>query len=845
MERENQEAPGGRPSGKLSSGDLISHYKILSHIGTGGMGEIFLAEDLKLSRKVALKFLPEDCCPDENKKARFLREAQAAAKLSHPNIVTIYEVNEYKGRPFIAMEHLEGLTLDEYAKEKKPNLDETIGLAIQVCEGLQDAHSQGIVHRDIKPGNILVDRKGRAKILDFGLATVKGTEKVTKAGSTLGTVSYMSPEQTRGEEMDNRSDIFSFGVMLYEMIAGQLPFKGEHEPAIVYSIVYEEPEPLARFRSGVRDDLQRMMTKTLAKEKNHRYQHADDLAADLRNLQKGLENEKDTVRDTSRVKPRPRIAVLYLQNFSENKEDEYFAAGMTEDIITQLSKIGQLLVTSRSNVEQFKGKSVSLKEVAEKSRVEYVMEGSVRKYGQKVRINCQLIKADDGFHVWAESFDRQMEDIFDIQAEVAKSVAQALRVVLVPAELEKIEKKPTENVQAYNYYLQGREYYLKGFSTKEGLYLAIKTLEKAIKADPGFALAYVALMHCYTSYVMFQVELKRSWLEKSEEAGLKALALDPNLPEAYSGLARLYWTIGRSDRMIQKAEEAVIADPNHPLSWRMLGFWSGCIGLYSKAEKALMKALELNPSIPALFGDLIALYSRWGRDGRVAEYFDRGLKILPDDWWTYFRMIDYYFSRGRLDEAEILAHKALDINPRNVLPYWYLMTISIISDDAESAQLHLETLRSFTPNLDLFTQEAYIELMKGEKGRAKKYLEACIKYNQPLVREFEGFRDEYYFRTQIAFAYALMEEPDKALEEVEVVKRELGDALLRVEWTVDRDIIQLLSFIYALTVRKEEAVSILEFQVKNHIVTPAHIRLWPFYKNLTGYPPYEKLMSQE
>jgi len=268
----------------ITGGTMILHYRIIEKIGSGGMGEVYLAQDTKLDRQVALKFLPSDCCKDDGIRARFQREAQAAAKLNHPNIVTIHEVSEFNGRPFFAMEHIDGLPLDAHVKDKKLPLDDIINLSLQIAEGLGEAHRCGITHRDIKPANMLVDKKGRVKILDFGLAAIKGTDKLTKTGSTLGTLHYMSPEQTRGEEVDQRSDIFSFGAVLYEMITGQLPFKGDHEPAIIYSIGYEDPEPLARYKSGVPDELQRIVGKTLAKDKTLRYQHADELVADLKQL---------------------------------------------------------------------------------------------------------------------------------------------------------------------------------------------------------------------------------------------------------------------------------------------------------------------------------------------------------------------------------------------------------------------------------------------------------------------------------------------------------------------------------------------------------------------------------
>jgi serine/threonine protein kinase len=499
-------------------GKTISHYKILEKLGEGGMGVVYKAQDIQLKRLVALKFLPPHISDHPEEKARFIHEARSASALNHPNVTTIYGIEESPQGLFIAMEYVEGRTLKQIIEKETLSMKKVLDIGIQICEGLTTAHEKGIVHRDIKSANIMLTPRGQVKIMDFGLAKLKGATRLTQTRSTLGTAAYMSPEQAQGEEVDQRSDIFSFGVVLYELLTGKLPFGGEHQAAIIYSIINEEPQPVARFNNQVSAKLEDMVFKALAKDKEERYQHIDELLADLRRERKSLDYVK-TALITKPAEPskvvksktiplligvlaililivvyfaflkrkepttvsKPSIAVLYLRNLSENKEDDYFASGMTEDIITQLSKIGGLLVASRSDIDQYKDKQINLREVADKLKVKYVMEGSVQKYKDKIRITCQLIKASDGFHVWADSYDRQMEDLFAIQADVAKSVAQALKVALAPVEVERIEKKPTQNVQAYNYYLQGREYYFGGGSlTKKGLELSSRMFEKAV-----------------------------------------------------------------------------------------------------------------------------------------------------------------------------------------------------------------------------------------------------------------------------------------------------------------------------------------------------------------------------
>jgi serine/threonine protein kinase/tetratricopeptide (TPR) repeat protein len=864
-------------------GKVISHYKILEKLGEGGMGVVYKAQDIKLDRIVALKFLPHHLTSDSVEKERFIHEAKAASALNHTNITTIHEIDEFEGQMFIVMECCEGKTLKQIIGKETLPVRKILDIGIQICEGLVVAHEKGIVHRDIKSDNIMVTPRGQVKIMDFGLAKLKGATELTKTRSTLGTAAYMSPEQAQGEEVDQRSDIFSFGVVLYELLTSQLPFRGEHHAAIIYSIINEEPQPIARFNNQVSAKLEDMVFKALAKDREERYQHIDELLADLRRERKSLEYLKTTVttqpaeppkvvkkkaipvlvgvlaililiivyfaflrqKELATITSKPSIAVLYLQNLSENKEDEYFAAGMTEDIITQLSKIGGLRVLSRSDVEEFKGKTVKLREVADKLKVNYVMEGSVRKSKDKIRIACQLIKASDGFHVWADSYDRQMEDLFAIQADVAKAVAQALKVVLAPVEVERIEKEPTLNVQAYNYYLQGREYYFTGFNTMEGQQLATRMFEKALEADSNFALSYAGLSDCYSTYVMNSLDPKKSWLEKAEKAGLKALALDPDLAEAHRSLSRLYWVEGKTKKAIEEAEEAVKANPNYEEAWRLLGEWYTYTGQYPKAESALMKALEVKPTETWLFQAFIALYSLWGKKEKVQEYFNKGLEIQPTNLLIYCSMRDYYLSRGELEEAKRMAQKVLSVDPRAIASRFVLAQVFMMSGEADSALNYLNESRLQKPGQDLFVELGYLELMRGDRKQAEIYLDSCIRFNQPLIKEFEGLPDEYYSRLRIALAYSLKGESRKALEQVERVRSSLGESVFTVDWAYGRNIVVPLSFVYSLTEQKEEAVRLLDFLVKNNIITPAYIKLHSWYKNLSGYPAFEELVNRK
>ncbi len=504
----------------LTKGTMAAHYRIVEKIGAGGMGEVYLAEDTKLKRPVALKFLPSHLCEDNDCRERFKREAQAVAKLNHPNIVTIHDVSEHQGRPFFAMEHVEGPSLREVIRSQGLSSEKAIDLALHICEGLSKAHQANIVHRDVKPSNVVIDSEGRPKLLDFGLAAIKGTEQLTKTGSTLGTVGYMSPEQIQAKEVDHRSDLFSLGVMLYEMITGQIPFKAETETATLNSVLNDIPEPMLRFKSGVSDDLQRIVTKLLEKDPSLRYQSAAGVVSDLKRLTRGIGSAPERARkdwwnrfvvpvavsvlitmiglwywqfqpgsDGGAVKS---LVVLPFENLGA-EEDEYFADGMTDEITARLAGFGGLRVISRTSAVHYKGSGKPLKVIARELKVDYVLEGTIRwdKSGDtdRVRIIPQLIRASDDSHVWANTFERALTQVFAVQADIATRIAEALDVTLLESEKQLVAAKPTDNLEAYDYYLRGKEYWEQGKNSSQ----SIEMFEKAVAHDSTFYAAYAWL----------------------------------------------------------------------------------------------------------------------------------------------------------------------------------------------------------------------------------------------------------------------------------------------------------------------------------------------------------------
>ena len=570
----------------LTKGTKVGHYTIIEKIGAGGMGEVYLAEDTELKRQVALKFLPYHFVSDETAKARFKREAQATAKLNHPNIVTIYEVSEYMNRPFFAMECCDGKPLRDIIKEIELSIDDSIKLAIQIFEGLEKAHQAGIVHRDIKPSNIIIDSDERAKLLDFGLATVQGTEKLTQTGSTLGTIGYMSPEQIQVKDIDLRSDLFSFGIVLYEMITGRPPFKGDTEAATLNSILNDTPEPLSRYKNKVPDELQRIVSKLLEKSPELRYQHADDIKADLKRIDKKLDHQtKDKL---------PSIAVLSFTNLSNDPDQEYFCDGMAEEIINALTRIENFRVIARTSAFSFKGKAIDVREIGKKLDVETLLEGSVRKSGNRLRIMAQLIKTEDGSHLWSNRYDKEMDDIFAVQDEISLAIVEKLKIKLLKNEKANMAKNRAHNIEAYNLYLQGRYHWNK--RTTEPLKKALDCFEQAIKIDSNFALAYTGLADCY-SMLQQAGELKpHEAFPKAKEFALKALEIDDSLAEAHTSLAHVLrahdWDWAGAENEFKRALEL---NPGYATGHQWYAMFLYEQDDVDKALVEIQKAEELDP----------------------------------------------------------------------------------------------------------------------------------------------------------------------------------------------------------------------------------------------------------
>jgi len=622
---------------------VVKQYRLVRQLGRGGMGEVYLAEDTSLRRFVALKFIAGDRDENTDHRSRFIREAQAVAKVSHPNVVTIYEVAEHKGRPFFAMEHIEGEPLRQYVARQQLDLLSILDLANQMIAGLQAAHDHGVVHRDIKPANILVEKSGRLRIVDFGLAAMLGAEQITQTGSTLGTIGYMSPEQVRGEAADQRSDLFSFGIVLYELLAGHRPFEADNEAAILYAIVNSTPPPLPA-REGVDlTPLQGLVSRLLEKDPARRYADAGTVRQELEAVAAELAHGPPA--DPAGAS----IAVLPLSNLSPDPEQEYFCDGIAEDIISDLKQIRNLRVVARTSAFAFKGKNEDIRQIGRQLNVAYVLEGSVRKGGARLRITAQLIEVATGFHVWSERYDRQLEDIFAIQDDISQAIVEKLKLELGENHggRSRTEAVP---IEAYELYSQGRHELNK--RTADGFNRARDCFTRCLQLAPDFAEAQTGLADAYFLIFAYDLQSPRDAIARSRVAAQRSLELNNKLADTYATLGGLHTYY---DWAWQDAESAFLRaleiSPGHTTAHQWYGELLTFLGRRAEAEQHLTVSLQQDPlSVPVLtmFG---WHYLRFGNLVAALPHLRKAAELGSGNDFTYICTAQGLMAEGKRSEA--------------------------------------------------------------------------------------------------------------------------------------------------------------------------------------------------
>ncbi|NIM15542.1 MAG: protein kinase [Candidatus Aminicenantes bacterium] len=871
-------------------GQTISHYKILEKLGEGGMGVVYKAEDTKLKRTVALKFLPPELMRDSEAKERFLHEAQAAAALEHQHICNIYEIDESEDQIFIVMSCFEGQTLKEKIDTGPLKIDEALKIAAQAAEGLQAAHEKGIVHRDIKSANIMINEKGQVKIMDFGLAKLKGQTKITKEGTTLGTASYMSPEQAQGVDVDHRTDIWALAVVLYEMIAGQLPFKGEYEPAVIYSIMNEEPEPLTAIRTGVPMELERIINKALSKDPSKRYQHADDIMVDLRALLPLSSPLKSKV--TSKVKPqrkwvtitaaiiflllaagvgfllkkqtqepvhdkttgeiktaqRKKIVVLPFENLGP-PEDKYFADGITEEITSRLAAVSGLGVISRTSAVQYNRKGKTMTQIGEDLGVDYVLEGTVRwdrGRGEKsrVRVTPQLIRVSDDTHLWSERYDRVIQDIFLVQSEIAKHVIHHLDITLLETEMRTLNARPTKNIEAYNAYLRGIEYVRSPDYEKESWQIAVFMFKRAVELDPNFTLAYAELSIAHSGIYHMGYDRTKERISKAKAAVDRALQFQPELPEVHLALGHYYY---RCHNAYQQAlEEFSIARnglPNETSILEAVAYIKRRQGRFHEAINNFKSAIELSPQNAGVTFELGLTKSLLRKYSQAELYLDRSISQTPDQIFAYiYKASNYWSWRGDLRKARDTLERMPQKNEAYSIYFWYLQEIFERNYPAALARLSslsfdvMKLQEFFLPKSQL---AGFIHQYMKKPELARTSFESARFL---LEKEMKKLPDDPRIRSSLGIVYAALGRKEDAIRE--------GNHAVEL-YPVSKDAVvgphrvEDLAHIYVILGAYDTAINKLDYLLSiPYWVSVSYLQLDPKWDPLRQHPKFQRLLEK-
>jgi len=764
-----------QPPKFISSGStLAGKYRIIEPIGKGGMGVVYKAEDTKLKRTVALKFLPPELAKSPEAGERFIREAQAAAALSHPHICTIHEISEGEDQSFIVMEYIEGQSIRQKILNGPLDQTEALDIAIQVAEGLEEAHKNGIVHRDIKPGNIMLTKKGTAKVMDFGLAKVFGGTLITKEAKTMGTVAYMSPEQAKGEVIDRRTDIWSLGVVLYEMIAGQLPFKGEYEQSIIHSILNREPEPITKIRKDLPSGLEQVIYKALTKNPCNRYQSMEDFLGDLKAITEGLKPLRAkaglfrgrilglkkiyayaglacvvilAVLTFLSLPPQgagtfDSIAMMPLENLSGDPEQDSLAESIHDDLITNLAGLSSLkTVIARRTVMRFKGKDTPPQEIAQELHVKALITGALRRSGDSVHVTAQLIDPANGSQMWAHSYERDIRNVMSLENEIVAAIAREVNLPLTPEERSRLESVRTVNPEAYVAYTKGRFYLNK--LTPEGLQKGLEYMQQAIDQDPTNPLPFAALALGYCR-IGHGTNPPPDAFERAKAAALKAEELGGTLAETETVLAQVKlfdeWDWAGGGRSLQ---HALALNPSLSDAQRMYSWYLVLVGRKDEGIAAMKRAIELDPLAPLFSSDLGWQCWSAGRYEEAMDAAQKALELNPDFDQGLHLLGNLYVEKGMFKEAIEAYQKEGVVSPRW---RWDLVRTYALAGRKDEARKMLAELLEGEPKPSAADVDGWllpaVYAALGETDEAFRWMEAAVKEHNsyiPWMRENPNF----------------------------------------------------------------------------------------------------------